>query len=97
MRKTNPLPLVIGADTAGGHQAAVSHFNGLIDAVRLSTVARYEGGAFGVPERLAPDVATLLLLNMDRPLGGWIYDESPRHGHARIHGKPQPLPVHAVR
>ena len=86
-RKTNPLPLAIGADVteSGG---AMSHFDGQIDAVRVSTQARYAGEAVDIDRRLATDDATILLLNMDGTFGPWVLDESPRGANATLVGKP---------
>ncbi|MCL4742520.1 MAG: metallophosphoesterase [Phycisphaerales bacterium] len=84
-RRTNRLPLMIGADV-DGRGAAVSHFDGLIDGVRLSRVARYSGDRFTPERRHAPDGDTLLLLNMDGRVGPWMYDESPNRAHATVRG-----------
>ncbi|HRQ72876.1 MAG TPA: metallophosphoesterase [Phycisphaerales bacterium] len=84
-RRTNRLPLMIGADV-DGRGAAVSHFDGQIDGVRLSRVARYSGERFTPERRHAPDADTLLLLNMDGRVGPWMYDESPNRAHATVRG-----------
>ncbi len=73
-RTTNDLPFMIGADVnRSGH--ATSHFDGKIDGVRLSTVARYTD-AFQPDRRVQEDAATMLLLNMDGRVGPWLYNES---------------------
>lgn len=86
--RTN-LPLLVGADVKGDG-SAMSHFDGKIDAVRLSTVARYtDEGPFTPQRRMRADEHTRLLLNMDGTVGMWCYDESSRGAHAKIHGQPE--------
>jgi len=83
VRRTNTLPLIIGGDV-DGRANAVSRFDGELDAVRLSTVARYSGESFEPARRPAADAGTALLLNMDAPVGPWLYDESPHHAHPTL-------------
>ncbi len=80
-RKTNTLPLFIGADPDGKGKPT-SHFAGCIDEVRLSQVARYAGATFAPPARHRPDADTLLLLHVDADFGPWTADSSPHHAHA---------------
>jgi hypothetical protein len=88
VRRSNGLPLLVGADVdAGG--AAVSHFDGTIDAVRLSHAARYSGPAFQPARRLPADPHTRLLLDMDGAVGPWAYDGSGRAAHPTIEGSPR--------
>ncbi|MEZ6242948.1 MAG: LamG-like jellyroll fold domain-containing protein [Phycisphaerales bacterium] len=70
-RTRNALPLILGADVDGNGNP-VSFFDGQIDAVRLSTTARYSGDAFTPARAWAPDAATLILHDMDRSIGPWI-------------------------
>jgi hypothetical protein len=56
-----------------------STFDGELDEVRLSKVARYAGARFTPARRLGSDADTLLWLPMDGALGPWIPDHS---GHA---------------
>ena len=81
----NSLPLVIGADV-DKHGHGISQFDGLIDGVRLSTVARYTESAFTPARRHAPDDDTVLLLNMEGTVGPWIYDESKSRAHPMLVG-----------
>jgi hypothetical protein len=77
--KDNALPLVLGGDVAR-RGAAVDTLDGDLDAVRLSTTARYTGESFAPPApgaAVKSDDATLLLLNFDRALGRHLVDESP--------------------
>lgn len=82
-RRTNPLPLMIGADV-NGNGDPTSFFDGRLDAVRLSSVARYTGNAFTPERRLSPDAQTHLLLNMDGLVGVWAFDESASGAHAMV-------------
>lgn len=79
-RKASGLPLMLGADVTGAG-GAMSHFDGLIDAVRLSEGARYDGDRFEPERRPSADARTVLLLNMDGAVGRWLYDESGRGAH----------------
>jgi len=84
-RKTNDLPLVIGGDTSTGG-GAVSHFNGIIDEVRLSRVARYVGDLAGPNVGGSSDDDTVLLLDFSEKIGPWVPDASANRAHATLHG-----------
>jgi len=84
-RKTNGLPLFIGADP-NPNSAPVSFFAGAIDEVRLSKVARYAGPSFVPPRRHEPDTETVLLLHLDSDFGPWTPDASPHKAHATRRG-----------
>jgi hypothetical protein len=90
-RRTNNYPFIIGADV-DNRGNATSPFDGLIDGVRISTVARYSGGAFTPATRHATDANTALLLNMDGAIGPWLYDESPNKSHPLTNGAPTLTP-----
>jgi hypothetical protein len=79
-RRTNGLPLLVGADVDGAGNA-MSHFDGEIDALRLSTIARYDDPRFRPARRHQPDEHTALLLNMDGVTAKWVYDESGNLAH----------------
>ncbi|MHC4992204.1 MAG: LamG domain-containing protein, partial [Planctomycetota bacterium] len=79
-RRRNALPLYVGGDV-DGRGRLVSPFYGSIDAVRLSTVARYTGTSFEPVRRPEADQHDALLLNMDAELGPWVYDASSRSAH----------------
>ncbi len=87
-RRTNDLPLIIGADV-NSNGDATSHFDGRVDSVRLSTGVRYRGEAFAPKRRLASDADTVLLFNMDALVGPWIYDEGKSSAHAMPRGEAQ--------
>ncbi|MDA1263751.1 MAG: metallophosphoesterase [Planctomycetota bacterium] len=91
-RTLRAIPLILGADVAS-NGSATSPFDGVIDEVRLSTVARYAGDSVTIPRRHAPDEHTHLLLHLDHKLGPWIYDDSPRQRHPRWSGNPQLVPA----
>lgn len=91
-RRTNRLPLLVGADVNGAGEAT-SPFDGMIDAVRLSSVARYEGETFTPERRLETDEETHLLLNFDDFVGPFAYDESSGKAHARRHGEAELVPA----
>ncbi len=81
-RRTNQLPLFLGADT-DKNGGPTSHFAGLIDEVRLSKVARYVGDSFVPPAKHIPDEDTVLLIPCDRDFGPWTIDRSKQHSHPR--------------
>jgi len=91
-RRTNTLPLIIGADVDGAGKP-MSFFTGMIDEVRLSSKARYAGDRFKPARRLTRDDATRLLVHMDGGLGPWIYDDSNAKAHAVITGDPALVPA----
>jgi hypothetical protein len=81
-RKRNGHPFYIGADP-DGRGRPMSFFDGLIDEVRISTVARYRGERFDPPRRHERDGQTALLLHMDRVFGECHPDLSGRCANAR--------------
>ena len=70
-RKTNPLPLYIGADV-GKDGRVDSPFAGDIDSFRLSKSVRYEGESFQPERDFVPDKNTVLLFDMQRNAGIWV-------------------------
>ena len=80
-RKTNELPLYIGADPDRRGRPG-RYFSGKIDEVRLSKVARYGGAAADVGGRHEPDSDTLLLLHLDKTIGMFHIDQSATGSHA---------------
>lgn len=87
-RTLNRLPFIVGADVDAGGRP-VSFFDGQVDGVRLSRVARYTGDSFEPARRHAADVDTKLLLNFDDIQVDWVFDESPRGSHPRLVGDPR--------
>ncbi len=86
-RRTNDLPLMIGADVERNGTAA-SHFVGRIDGVRLSKGAVYTGEAFTPERRVSADSATIVATNMDGLFGRSVWGESPRRPVGRVIGAP---------
>lgn len=92
-RKTNALPLVVGADVGGNGQPN-SFFKGRIDGVRLTRRAVYEGGnAFTPQRRLAPDAETIFLTNMDARIGRSVWGEGPMRILGEKRGQPVLVPA----
>ncbi|MEM9660421.1 MAG: LamG domain-containing protein [Planctomycetota bacterium] len=91
-RTMRQLPLIIGADVDGAGNAD-SPFDGLIDAVRVSTIPRYEGDSFIPSRRWQADGDTALLLNFDGLVGPLAYDESDSQAHARSFGDVELQPI----
>jgi hypothetical protein len=81
-RTPNALPFVVGADVDGSG-AATSPFAGLVDEVRVSSVARYTGASFVPARRHTSDDATRLLLAFDGR-SPWAYDASPARTHLSL-------------
>jgi 3',5'-cyclic AMP phosphodiesterase CpdA len=79
-RTPNDLFMMVGADVTK-ENTPVSFFEGRIDEVRISKVARYTA-AFTPQRRFEPDADTLVLLHMDGAIGPWAYDSSGRGAHA---------------
>lgn len=87
-RRTNDMPLIIGADPDGAGNP-MSFFEGQIDEVRLSSTARYTGERFRPERRLESDADTLALYAFDRSIGPYVLDESGNGHHARRAGAPK--------
>ncbi len=69
-RRTNDLPLYIGADSDRNGQPTRT-YSGQIDEVRLSRAAIYED-EFQPPRRLESNEATMLLLHFDKTAGPFV-------------------------
>ena len=55
--------------------------SGLVDEIRISSVARYQAGQFKPATRFEPDEQTLLLLHCDRNIGPFAVNAArPAHG-----------------
>lgn len=86
-RRRNGLPLMIGADV-NNRSEGTSFFDGQIDAVRLSTVARYTGESFKPARTWQTDADTALLLDLDGRVGPFAPDRSSKAAHAMMVGEP---------
>lgn len=91
-RKTNSLPMIIGADVTRRGEAT-SFLKGKIDGVRLSSVARYSGDAFNPQRRMAADAQTKVLYNMDGVLGPYLWGDGPERLAGKLVGKPALVPA----
>lgn len=85
VRRRNDLPLIVGADVNGDGQPT-STIDGRVDAVRLSSVARYVGARMTPQVRWPMDDATLLMLHMDGQIGPFVPDASAQAAHGRLQG-----------
>lgn len=88
----NRYPLVIGGDV-NKQGRAVDHFAGEIDAVRISSSARYTGSSFTPHRRLDADQKTLLLLQMDQRVGPWLFDDAAQERYPTVTGDPHAVPA----
>jgi hypothetical protein len=79
----NELPLFIGGNVEPDGEIEFP-FDGQIDELRISTVARYAGETFAPARRFEPDGDTALLLHLDGGEGRFVPDASfnERHGIA---------------
>jgi hypothetical protein len=91
-RKTNNLPLVIGADV-DGEGTPTSFFRGKVDAFRLTQGAAYSGQSFTPARRATADVQTLLLSNMDGLFGRSVWGEGPARTFGETSGNPIVVPA----
>ena len=90
-RLVNGLPLVVGGDVASDG-SMTSPFEGRIDEVRLSKIARYSK-AFTPLVRHDTDEHTLLLLPCDLSVGAFLPDRSSRGAHAALTGSIEIVPA----
>ena len=79
-RRSNRLPLLIGADVDRSGNAT-SYFTGKLDDVRLSKSVRYTKDSFKPAAKHKADKNTVLLLDCDRMVGPWAIDRSPTKSH----------------
>jgi predicted phosphodiesterase len=90
-RRTNDLPLYLGADP-GGSGAPTRSFLGLLDEFRLSTGVRYSED-FTPARRHQPDEATVLLHHFDRVVGPFLLDHSDSAANGRLGAASELVPV----
>lgn len=82
--RTAPQSLIVGAERTGNGASTMGfHFEGAIDEIRVSQVARYSEDY--VPKRrLESDSDTLALYHCDEGAGLDLEDSSPQGNHARL-------------
>lgn len=85
-RRRNAVPFCVGADP-DGRGTPTSFFEGLIDEVRVSKVARYSRDSFTPARAFEPDAETLLLLHCDGFVGPFAVDASRAEAHALRYGE----------
>jgi len=85
-RTRNALPLIVGADVDSKGKST-SLFHGSLDAVHLSSGARY-ARAFEPVARPDADDTSRLLLQFDGFVGPWSLDSSSQGSHPRVQGQP---------
>ena len=91
-RRMNRWSLLVGADPDRQGRPS-SGFDGLIDEVRVSRVARYGKAPFEPLRRFEPDADTLLLLHLDRGFGPVAPDHTAAGRHALAQGQVQYVPI----
>ena len=91
-RRTNGLPLMLGADVTG-QGSGTSFFDGDLDTVRLSQTARYSGDTFVPHRRWVRDDDTVLLFQFDQEIGVLSPDQSANAAHAHAVGDPRLIPL----
>jgi hypothetical protein len=92
-RKTNALPLMVGADVGGNGQPN-SFFKGRVDGVRLTGGAVYVADTPFTPERrLGPQAETIFLTNVDGRIGRSVWGEGPMRTIGEKRGQPMLVPA----
>ena len=91
-RRRNKHSLFVGADPDRQGKPN-SGFDGLIDEVRVSRVARYGSDRFEPERRFQPDGDTLLLLHLDRGCGPIAPDHAAPGRHALAQGDVKYVPL----
>ena len=90
-RKTNELPLFIGADPDRASQPTRS-FRGLIDEFRLSNSAVYEK-TFTPAKTFKPEGDTVLLMHLDKRIGPFTFDQSEKKSSLLMWPEASLMPV----
>ena len=85
----------VSVATGGGNLPSTStplrigeRFDGLVDMVRISDFARYQGISFDIWQGYGPDMNTFLLYNCNEGNGNQLIDDSGGNHHANIIGNP---------
>ena len=90
-RKTNKLPLFIGADPDNASQPTRC-FHGLIDEVRLSAAAVY-AEKFKPAKTLEASESTKLLMHLDKHVGPFAFDRSEQNSTLTMGSEATLVPV----
>ncbi|QEG02493.1 cyclic 3',5'-adenosine monophosphate phosphodiesterase [Stieleria maiorica] len=90
-RKSNQLPLYLGADPDHGGNPTRA-FVGQLNEFRLSTGVRYDGD-FTPAKRHQPDDSTVLLHHFDRSVGPFLLDHSASAANGRMGKSSRLVPV----
>ena len=90
-RKTNSLPLLLGADPDRGG-VPTRGFTGLLDEFRLSSGVRYDKRFLPI-RRLEPDDTTVLLHHFDRAVGPFLLDHSKSAANGMLGRTSKLVPV----
>lgn len=90
-RRTNKLPLYLGADPNGSGTPTRS-FSGKIDEVRLSKSAVY-ADSFKPERRLAPTDDTVLMFHLDKNVGPFILDQSQSAASGILRSNAKLIPI----
>jgi hypothetical protein len=90
-RKTNELPLYLGADPDNSGEPTRS-FIGQLDEFRLSKVARYQEN-FTPARRHQPDPETVLLHHFDQVVGPFVLDHSSSAANGQLGPDSRLVPV----
>ncbi len=78
--KPNDLPLFVGGNVLWDGSIELP-FDGDIDELRISTVARYDGASFAPARHFDPDEETALLLHLDGDGAPFVRDASSHRRH----------------
>ena len=91
-RTTRDVPLLVGADVRASGDG-MSFFEGQLDELRLSSVARYGPDGFEPQRQLSRDQGTLLHLPMTAPIGAWWFSAGPHATVLDSRGGPVHVPT----
>lgn len=91
-RRKNNMPFMVGAEPSDTGNVE-SPFDGLIDELRISSLARYQGDSFTPAPRFQLDDETVLLLHLDGQELPFVLDATAAEGHGLLVGKAHFVPA----